>query len=156
MKRKINRTYTIMDMLMASPTKPMPVAKQIYQLDKMREGLTAMERAPEPTKDNWRCVADVVNLFETMVIMGIVEDLDGLLRDGTNELAKAAIRSNNGDNIRLSGKGIQACRAMVDDYAQVLCALPERTMIDVHIKTEKRLQDIHNGKRNQSDLVVSV
>ena len=53
-------TYSILTELSASPTEPMPLQRRSYQLTRMWQGLTAIERAPEPTKDDWRVCSDAV------------------------------------------------------------------------------------------------
>ncbi len=154
-KKQVHRTYSMMDVMMASPTNPIPQDKRLYQLNAMRMGLYAMENDPTPQKEHWRCVADVVNMFETLVQMKIVADEQGLLTDATNEMAKAAKRSmEQGVPIRLSGTGIQVCRAMLDDYAGVIEVLPERIMVLVHMKTEKRLKDIQLGRAKSHDIKI--
>lgn len=156
-KANIKRQYTMMDVLMASPTKPMPVAKQIYQLDLMREGLNAMEKSDNPSPEHWRCVSDAINLLETMQDMGLIEDAEGLLKDAVFAMGEAGARAMKGKALRLSGAGIQACRAVLDDYAAVMQVLPERTMMQAYMKTEKRISDIVAGKGRAHDVqVVSI
>ena len=152
--KKIVRTYGMMDMLLASPTSPMPVAKQIYQLDLMRSGLDALQKSEKPQPDHWRCVADAINLLETMVTMGLIDDSEGLLNDAVTAMGEAGSRAMAGKTLRLSGKGIQSCRAVLDDYASAMSQLSERTMIQAYIKTEKRIIDIRNGKKQAHDLKV--
>lgn len=153
-KHQIKRQYTMIDVLMAGPTNQMPVAKQIYQLDLMREGLEAMEKSESPNPEHWRCVSDAINLLETMQVMGLIEDADGLLKDAVFAMGEADARVMNGKTLRLSGAGIQACRAVLDDYAAVMNVLPERTMIQAYMKTEKRISEIAAGKSRAHDVKV--
>lgn len=153
-KHQIKRQYTMMDVLLASPTNQMPIAKQIYQLDLMREGLNAMEKSENPSSEHWRCVSDAINLLETMQDMGLIEDPNGLLKDAVFAMGEAGARAMKGKALRLSGKGIQACRAVLDDYAAVMKVLPERTMIQAYMKTEKRISDIVAGKSKFHDVQV--
>jgi hypothetical protein len=37
---------------------------------RMHQGLDAMEKAPEPSTDDWRVVSDAVNIMETLVTSG--------------------------------------------------------------------------------------
>ena len=148
-------TYTLVHELMASPTQPMPVASRTHQLSRMYGGLRAMELDANPTKDDWRVVSDAVNLMETLVInMQLCEDTSGLLNDAVAALAMAGKRHMSGQNLRLDAKGIQAARAVLEDYASVLEALPHRTMINCHRKTEKRIHGIFVGKRMAHDVEV--
>jgi uncharacterized protein YyaL (SSP411 family) len=123
----------------------------------MYEGLAAMEKAPSPTTDDWRVVSDAVNLMETLIeTMKVCEDTKGLLMDAITAMAMAGKRNTAGGAIRLDGAGIQAVRAILEDYAALLDVLPARTMIRCHRLTEKRLHDLLDGKRKPHDVEVTL
>ncbi|MGB3068477.1 MAG: hypothetical protein WBC18_08015 [Ottowia sp.] len=150
-------TYTHWHELMASPTMPMPEAKRLHQLSRMWQGLRALEQDARPTPDDWRVVSDAVNLLETLVTMGEVQDATGLLHDAVRELAIAGARHlQEGKPIRLDGAGIFTIRSVLEDYAGALAALPERTMVRAHRLTEKRISEILAGKRQPHDVEVMV
>ena len=149
------KTYTHWDVLMASPTNPLPLEKRMFQLTRMFEGLSALERDPEPTYDDWKVVSDALNMMETLLVMGQVEDPDNLIGDAASALAKAGNRSLKGHPIRLDGSAIQIIRAILQDYCTVLDNLPARTMIQAHRQTESRVTKIIQGKSKPHDLRVS-
>lgn len=60
-----------------------------------------------------------------------------------------------GGPIRLDGAGIQAVRAVLSDYADVLEALPARTMVRCHRLTEKRIHDILQGRLRPHDVEIT-
>ena len=147
--------YSIMDELMASPSKLLPVEYRTHQLTRMYEGLAAMETAPAPTTDDWRVVSDAVNLMETLIkTMKICEDESGLLMDAITALAMAGRRNLAGGAIRLDGAGIEAVRAILQDYAGLLEVLPARTMIRCHRLTEQRIHDIMAGRKKAHDVEI--
>jgi mRNA-degrading endonuclease YafQ of YafQ-DinJ toxin-antitoxin module len=149
--------YTIMDELMASPADPLPAEYRRHQLTRMYDGLAAMEQAPSPTTNDWRVVSDAVNLMETLIeTMQVCEDASGLLMDAITAMAMAGRRNLAGNAIRLDGAGIQAVRAILEDYAALLDVLPARTMIRCHRLTEKRLHDLMDGKRKPHDVEVTL
>ena len=148
--------YTILDEMMASPTEPLPAAYRTHQLTRMYEGLNAMETAPAPTTDDWRVVSDAVNLMETLVVeMKVCEDAGGLLMDAITALAVAGKRNMAGGTIRMDGSGIQAVRAILSDYSDLLDVLSARTMIRCHRLTEKRLHDLLDGRRRPHDVEIT-
>lgn len=148
--------YTIIDEMMASPTEPLPAEYRRHQLTRMYEGLAAMEKAPSPTTDDWRVVSDAVNLMETLIeTMQVCEDSSGLLMDAITAMAMAGKRNTAGGAIRLDGAGIQAVRAVLEDYAELLDVLPARTMIRCHRLTETRLHELMAGKRKPHDVEVT-
>lgn len=170
-----SHTYTIMDELMASTTQPMPLAKQVYQIGRMNEALQRIQTAPAPTADDWRICSDAVNLMETFITQGDVlqngkaltgwwydcerdpvqvQDPGRLLQDAIEAMALAGRRKFSHGTIRLDGKGLQAVRALIDDYANVISALPERTTIHVHRLTERRIRDILRGKSQPHDIEI--
>jgi hypothetical protein len=148
--------YTIMDEMMASPTEPMPLEYRTHQLTRMYQGLHSMETTPAPTTDDWRVVSDAVNLMETLVVeMKVCEDAGGLLMDAITALAVAGKRNMAGGTIRMDGAGIQAVRAILSDYAELLDVLSARTMIRCHRLTEKRLHELLDGKRKPHDVEIT-
>ena len=149
--------YTIMDEMMASPTAPLPLEYRTHQLTRMYEGLASMEKSPSPTTDDWRVVSDAVNLMETLVVeMKVCEDPSGLLMDAITGLALAGKRNMAGGSIRMAGAGIQAVRAILSDYAELLDVLPARVMIRCHRLTEKRLHELLDGKRRPHDVEITL
>jgi len=154
-KIRATSTYSWIDELMASNIEPMPEAKQRYQLTRMYQGLHAIETAKKPTLDDWSVVADAINLMEVMIRdLKICNDGSGLLDDATNALKQAAERYQSLGVLRLDGAGIQAVRAVLEDYADTLSILPHRTMIQCHRIAEKRLRDMLAGKVQSHDVIL--
>jgi uncharacterized protein YyaL (SSP411 family) len=150
------RHYTLMDELTASPVEPLPIEFRRHQLTRMYEGLAAMEKAPSPTTDDWRVVSDAVNLMETLIeSMKVCQDESGLLMDAITAMAMAGKRHKAGGAIRLDGAGIQAVRAILEDYAALIEVLPARVMIRCHRLTEKRLHEMLDGKAKPHDVEVT-
>jgi DNA-binding transcriptional regulator PaaX len=150
------KRYTLFDEMAASPTELLPQDWRTYQLTRMYEGLAAMEKAPTPTTDDWRVVSDAVNLMETLIVdMKVCEDTSGLLMDAITAMAMAGKRNMAGGAIRLDGAGIQAVRAVLEDYAALLDMLPARTMIRCHRLTEKRIHELLDGKRKPHDVEIT-
>lgn len=148
--------YTILDEMMASPTEPLPAEYRRHQLTRMYEGLNAMEQSPSPTTEDWRVVSDAVNLMETLIeTIKVCEDSSGLLMDSITAMAMAGKRNTAGGAIRLDGAGIQAVRAVLEDYAALLDVLPARVMIRCHRLTEKRLHELMEGKRKPHDVEIT-
>jgi hypothetical protein len=158
-KRKVQtriKRYTLLDEIAASPTELLREHWRTYQLTRMYEGLAAMEKSPTPTTDDWRVVSDAVNLMETLVVdMKVCEDTSGLLMDAITAMALAGKRNMAGGAIRLDGAGIQAVRAVLEDYAALLNVLPARTMIRCHRLTEQRLHELLDGKRKPHDVEIT-
>ena len=153
---KAKQVYSMLDEMMASPTEPLAQEKRQYQLLRMYEGLRALEIAPEPSTEDWRVVSDAVNLMETLILeMKICEDTSGLLMDAITAMAKAGQRNLAGGAIRLDGPGIQAVRAVLRDYAELIEVLPARTMVRCHRLTEKRILDILHGRLRPHDVEIT-
>ena len=157
-------TYTWMDELMAATDQPMHSEKRRHQLTMMWEGLRSLETAAAPKPNDWRLVSDAVNLMETFVkhgpwadcSAGPVEvcDSNGLLYDAVAALALAGAKHMEGKPLRLDGPGIQATRAVLEDYAALLDVLPARTVIKCHRQTERRIRKILAGIKESHDIEV--
>jgi hypothetical protein len=150
------KTYNVFNELLASPTEPLPQEYRTHQLTRMYEGLHALETAAEPGKEDWRVVSDAVNMLETLVVeMQVCEDASGLLQDAIRGLAVAGQRNKReGKPIRLDGPGIQAVRAVLASYAELLDLLPARTMYRCHRLTEQRMHDILAGRKRPHDVEI--
>jgi mRNA-degrading endonuclease YafQ of YafQ-DinJ toxin-antitoxin module len=148
--------YTIMDELLASPTEPLPSAYRTHQLTRMYEGLHSLETAGEPSTEDWRVVSDAVNMLETLVVeMKVCDDDSGLLMDAVRALGVAGQRhKREGKPIRLDGPGIQAVRAVLASYSELLEVLPARTMYRCHRLTEKRIHAILDGRTRPHDVEI--
>lgn len=150
------KQYTMLDEMMASQTEPLSAEKRQHQLLRMYQGLASLETSPEPSTEDWRLCSDAVNLMETLVLeMKVCEDTTGLLMDAITALAKAGQRHMAGGPIRLDGAGIQAVRAVLSDYADVLEVLPARTMVRCHRLTEKRIHDSLQGRLRPHDVEIT-
>lgn len=149
------KRYTLIDEMMASPTEPLPQEMRVRQLTKMYEALHQLEQAPQATTNDWRLVSDAVNMVETLVVeMKVCQDESNLLMDAITALANAGRRSKEGKALRLDGEGIQAVRAIMSDYAELVEVLPARVMIRCHRLTEKRIHDMLDGKRRPHDVKI--
>lgn len=149
--------YTLFNEMCASPIEPLPAEWQRTQLTSMWDGLAQLETGASPGREDWAVCSDAVNLLETLVMQGEVEDAQGLLSDAITALAEACQRHKAGQALRLSGLGMQAVRAVLEDYAAVMALLPARTMIRCYRLTEKRIMAILAGRRQAHDVcVVSV
>ena len=156
MKRKHKPTsYSLMDVMLASPTEPMPDEKRNFQIVNMRQALENIAQAPNPTVNDWRIVSDAVNMMETLVReLHLCEDAHGLLDDAVEGLAHAGRRYKAHNVIRLDARGLLACRFVLRDYEETLQALPHRAMLQCHRLTEKRIRAIASGKRQAHDIEV--
>jgi len=136
-------SYSHWDVLLASPTEPLPKQKRDRQLAIMKAGLANIERAPEVTLRDWEVVSDAVNMMQTLLEMGVVADEQDAIGDAITALANAGMRHlQKGMSLRLNGPDIVTLRGVLEDYEMVLENLPARTMIAAHRATEKRTQEI--------------
>ena len=148
-------TYSMWDEMLASTTNPLPEAHRVHQLTMMWQGLAALESGDTPSNNDWRLCSDAVNLMETLIRdMQVCEDSSGLLLDAITALAHCGKRHLEGKPLRLDGPGIHAVRSILEDYATMLDMLPHRTVVRCHRLTEKRIGEIHRGKKKPHDVEV--
>ena len=147
-------TYSLMDELMASPSSPLPEAKRVYQLQRMRQGLHSMIQGDKPTSHDWSVVSDSINLLETLITDGVAADNDGLIDEAIEAMVCASVAIKNKTKVELSDSQTNAIRAVLEDYEMCLNELPARQIIRTHRRTEKRLLEIKRGKRQPQDVVL--
>jgi hypothetical protein len=147
-------TFSLLDEAMASNTEPLARGRRIEQLTRMWAGFDAMATAERPTTDDWRVCSDAVNLMESLVDLGYVEDGSKLLDDAVAALARAGQRATEGKALRLDGPGRDAVRAVLLDYGSALELLPARAFIQCHRRTERRIREILAGRGQAHDVEV--
>ena len=155
--KRYRPTYSQWDILLADPVNPMSPEKRRHQLTRMHIGLSALEHDAAPTADDWRLMSDCVNLTETLVNMGHLQDDTGLLRDAIKGLAVSGARHvDEGLPLRLDGRGLNALRTVLASYTEAIETLPERVMVQAHARTERRIADMLLRGKRSGDVVVEV
>jgi hypothetical protein len=120
-------TYSHWDVLLASPTEPLPLKKRQYQMGLM---LKALENCKtKPSVQDIAALSTAVDLMETLRDMGHLEDNEKALED-----AMIALMHENLNDIE-----VRMFEGILEDYQMVMDNLPARTMIAAHRETEKRL-----------------
>jgi len=114
--------------------------------------LASIERAENPTTDDWKIISQAINMMEMLVEMGFAKDEDGLIKDAIDAMASSAQRYKDKKVMRFSGNEMKVIRGIIDDYQTMIENLDERTMIHCHRKTEMRLQEILSGKKRPTDV----
>ena len=147
-------TYSLMDELMASPSSPIPEAKRVYQLQRMRQSLHFIIYNDKPTSHDWSVVSDSINLLETLITDGVAADNDGLIDEAIEAMVCASVAMKSKTKVELSDSQTNAIRAVLEDYEMCLNELPARQIIRTHRRTEKRLLEIKRGKRQPQDVVL--
>jgi len=149
---KYKLTYSVMDAMMASPDHPMKAQRRDYQMMIIKTSLASIERAENPTTDDWKIISQAINMMEMLVEMGFAKDEDGLIKDAIDAMASSAQRYKDKKVMRFSGNEMKVIRGIIDDYQTMIENLDERTMIHCHRKTEMRLQEILSGKKRPTDV----
>jgi len=149
---KYKLTYSVMDAMMASPDHPMKAQRRDYQMMIIRTSLASIERAENPTTDDWKIISQAINMMEMLVEMGFAKDEDGLIKDAIDAMASSAQRYKDKKVMRFSGNEMKVICGIIDDYQTMIENLDERTMIHCHRKTEMRLQEILSGKKRPTDV----
>lgn len=120
-------TYTHWDVLLASPTEPLPLKKRQYQMGLMIKALENCKT--KPSVQDIAALATAVDLMDTLREMGHLEDSQKALED-----AMIALMQDNFNDIE-----VRLFEGILEDYQMVMDNLPARIMIAAHRETEKRL-----------------
>ena len=120
-------TYSQWDVLLASPTEPLPLKKRQYQMDLMLRALKNCKT--KSSVYDIAALSTAVDLMETLREMGHIEDSENALED-----AMIALMQDNFNDIE-----VRLFEGILEDYQMVIDNLPARIMIAAHRETEKRL-----------------
>lgn len=153
--RQLWPQFSLLDEMAADPIRPLSIERRQAQVEAMRRALDSLAQGANPTAGDWRICSDAVNITETLVKdMAIAQDAEGLLQDAVAGLAASGQRQLHGKPLRLDGPGLQAVRAVIEDYEELIAALPARTVIRAHRLTERRVRDILEGRGQHHDIEV--
>lgn len=140
--RRASTHYGPWHVMLASPDKPMQPSRYRHQLTRMHLAMASITSGESPTDEDWRLIADAVNLVETLVLQGVAQDESCLLHDAITAMAEAFYRADQDSaRMRLTGPGLAAIRAVLADWGTCLEQLPERTVIEAHIATDRRIAE---------------
>ena len=139
--RRASTHYGPWHVMLASPDKPMQPSRYRHQLTRMHLALASITKGESPTDEDWRLIADAINLVETLVLQGVAQDESGLLHDAITAMAEAYRADQDSARMRLTGPGLAAIRAVLADWGTCLEQLPERTVIEAHIATDRRIAE---------------
>lgn len=140
--RRASTHYGPWHIMLASPDKPMRPERYRHQLTRMHLALANITKGESPTDDDWRLIADAINLVETLVLQKVAQDESGLLHDAITAVEEAFCRADQDSaRMRLNDPGLAAIRAVLADWGACLEQLPERTVIEAHIATDRRIAE---------------
>ena len=140
--RRASTHYGPWHVMLASPEKPMQPSRYRHQLTRMHLAMASITSGESPTDEDWRLIADAINLVETLVLQGVAQDESGLLHDAITAMAEAFYRADQDSaRMRLTGPGLSSIRAVLADWGTCLEQLPERTVIEAHIATDRRIAE---------------
>lgn len=158
--------YTLLSELTASPSQPLAESARVHHLSLMWEGLRSLEIDQKPATDDWRVCSDAVNMLATFTTFNggqwldcagdvvTISDGSGLLMDAITALEMSGKRHREGKRLGLDALGIQAVRAVLENYAELIETLPARTVIKAHRQTEKRIADILDRRKLPHDVEI--
>jgi hypothetical protein len=133
--------FSLLDEIRASPEHPMPAAKREDEMRAAQSHLANLAYGAVPTRQNWKVLTTVGNLFQTMLTFGLVKDEDGLLEHAKAVLYSASQHAaKHGVPLRLVGAEVAIMENLLLAYDEVLQALPHRDFVRVCRETDKRMR----------------
>ncbi len=148
--------FTLTDVLLASPTQPMPAADARQRHAATVHHLEQLATAPAPSPLDWRTVAMAGNVLEILLEQGVAQDPDGLLREAFDAMRAAARRHTTAGVIRFSGPELRAVRAMVRDWGEILEMCPHRTLLQAFRRVYSDIQNRDASAIRNGDLVTQL
>ena len=123
--RRASTHYGPWHVMLASPDKPMQPSRYRHQLTRMHLAMASITSGESPTDEDWRLIADAINLVETLVLQGVAQDESGLLHDAITAMAEAFYRADQDSaRMRLTGPGLTAIRAVLADWVHSWSSYP--------------------------------
>ena len=133
--------YTEADAMIASSVQPLHQRKRQPLIDATNKALQAVGYGT-PAVEDWRVLADAVNIVESLLDMQAFDDPGGLFTDMVNAVAAMGRLHGNGKAMRLNAVQLSDLTEFVEAYEQVLAQVSARTYIRAHRATERRLRKL--------------
>ena len=153
-RRKAYRQKPVVNPLTA--LSPMPNAKRDLVMGRFLSSLDTMARGSNPNAVEWRDMADLCNLVDTLALqMGrlIPDEVMPSVQTATQSMKEAARRYRESDVMRLDAAGLEALRDVIAIYEQCLKGLTEREIEQARAETERRVREIRRSKTRSTEVV---
>ena len=142
--------YTKAEELLASASKPLHLRKRGPLVQAVQGAVQAVAEG-SPSVEQWRVLADAANIAETMLTMGLFDDPDALFTDAVNAVADLGRKHGHGQAMELDAEQQLHLNDFADAYEQMLAQASERSYIQAHRATERRLRELLMNGAGDSD-----
>lgn len=148
-RRPLPVTYSLLEIISASPTEPLPEGMRRRHIAIIRAGLEAMATDPHPVAAHWQAVASAANMVEALIELKVLEDVEGHHLKAALGLRLAGERfvHDRTKPLRLDGPGLTSARHLVEDYAEVVEHISHRDMLRAFNAVERTVNLLH-GKEH--------
>lgn len=122
--------------------RPVPKAVRDQLMTRAYSALDAISRGQHPGESEWRDLADVCNVVETLTLtMRLLPPLTiACVETASESLREAAHRFSETQTVRVDGAGLTALRGLLEIYDQALQQLTEATMTKAFRETQRAVQ----------------
>lgn len=140
--------YTYADEMLASDVSPLHWRKKAATMQTLKDAISAVLYGNEPPQRwHWATIVDALNLTQSFIEFGYIDDPDGLHADLKNRLAKAGalFLEKKVNQLRLDGLGAVALVEFQEGFEEMLSTLPARKVIKAYRNTDNYCRRILAG-----------
>lgn len=140
--------YTYADEMLASDVSPMHWRKKAATMQNLNDACEAVLYGTEPPQRwHWVTIIDALNLTQSFIELGYIDDPDGLHADLKNRLTKAGalFLEKKVDQLRVDGLGAVALVEFRDGFEEMLSTLTARKVIKAYRNTDSHCRRILAG-----------
>lgn len=144
-------TYSTLDLMLASP-QPMSSLQRMAYIAGFKRALHAIQFEPISTPEQWRIMADAVNLVETFCahpwpdpqapreLIDIAEEAGALQAAAQSMREAARLHKLQGGSIRISADGREALAGLVELLDTILQTISHRAALQCHNECERAIR----------------
>ena len=143
------------NIMMASPTEPMPDAERKLLIAIYRACLDRLLIADNTITEDWNHVNFAVNLVQAMAENGYAEYSNDMLE--VRRHLRVALQQfyRDGKPIRITPEGFQSVDAMLSALDEVMQQLSHRQTLKLMAYTVKRENEMRRGKSRPGDVTIA-
>lgn len=140
--------YTYADEMLASDVSPLHWRKKAATMQTLKDAISAVLYGDEPPQRwHWVTIIDALNLTQSFIELGYIDDPDGLHADLKSRLGKAGalFLEKKVNQLRLDGLGAVALVEFQEGFEEMLSTLPARKVIKAYRNTDNYCRRILAG-----------
>lgn len=149
-------TWNMAIALLADSVNPLPKERRDALSRAGHVGLEDLAKSPEPGRESWRDLTDLLNWMTAARELGLIEDPDDVIQRANDALVECHDLHAKHGKLRLSPQGLADLATLMTQFDVLINEVSARIYWSVTKRAGVRCRAIWAGKRKAGDVVVTI